>query len=538
MKRRDFVKGAGVATLGAGMVPFLRSLPAEAAGKNGTLVVVQGNTINSLDIHRLGSNRPSYMASVNIYDRLVAFGTKKLADGSMSYDYTKIVPELAESWETSADGLTITFKLRKDATFHDGTKVTAEDVRWSFERAISVKGFPPVQMKAGGMESKDQFIAVDDETFVLKLKEKSKLTMPDLAVPVPFVINKKAALKHATKDDPWAHEYLYKNPQGGGAFKVARWTPGQQLIYERFDDWKNGELPGVKRVIVREVPSQATRRALIERGDVHMSYNIPAKDAKDLKAAGKLNVVGTPIENCFHSIGLNQIFEPFKDVKVRQAVAYAIPYEEIFQNAAYGRGVRMFGAKSFKPETSAWPQAFPYNTDYDKAKDLLAQTAYKDGFEVPLSINLGLASWTEPTALLVQEGLAKIGIKTPINKIPGSKWRTFALVKKNLPLHLENFGGWLNYTDYYFFWCYVTGRFFNSYRYSNAEVDKIVDDILFKPTTAPDYEEKAKRLVEIAFHDVPRIGLWQPTVEVAMRRDVEGYEYNFHRQLDARSLSL
>ena len=538
MKRRDFMKGAGTVAMGAGAVSLLRIMPAEANGKNGTVVVVHGNTINSLDIHRLGSNRPSYQASVNIYDRLVGFGTKKMPDGSMSYDYSKIVPELAESWETSADGLTITFNLRKDATFHDGIPVTAEDVRWSFERAISAKGFPPVQMKAGGMTKAQQFVVVDDHTFQLHLFEKSKLTMPDLAVPVPFIINSKVAKAKATPADPWANEYLYKNPAGGGAFKVASWIPGQQLIYERFDDWKNGELPGVIRVVVREVPSLSTRRALIERGDIHMSFDIPHKDAKDLAASGKANVVGTPIENCVHSVGLNSIFEPFKDVRVRQAIAYALPYEEIFQNAAYGRGVRMFGGKSFKPETSAWPQPFPYDTDFDKAKDLLAQTPYKDGFEVPLAINLGLASWTEPTALLIQEGLAKIGIKTPINKIPGSKWRSFALVKKNLPLHLENFGGWLNYTDYYFFWCYVSKRFFNSYRYSNAEIDQIVDEILYKPTSDPTYEPKAKRLVEIAFRDVPRIALWQPSLDVAMRKDLKGYEFNFHRQLDARSLSL
>ena len=149
-----------------------------------------------------------------------------------------------------------------------------------------------------------------------------------------------------------------------------------------------------------------------------------------------------------------------------------------------------------------------------------------------------MTSWTEPAALLIQEGLAKIGIKTPINKIPGSKWRSFALVKKNLPLHLENFGGWLNYTDYYFFWCYVSKRFFNSYRYSNAEIDQIVGEILYKPTSDPTYEPKAKRLVEIAFRDVPRIALWQPSLDVAMRKDLKGYEFNFHRQLDARSLSL
>ena len=98
LKRRDFVKGAGGAALGASALSFLRVLPAEAAGKDGTAVVVIGDTINSLDIHRSGTSRPSYQVAVNCYDRLVAFDTKTLADGSLSYDYSKVRPELAESW--------------------------------------------------------------------------------------------------------------------------------------------------------------------------------------------------------------------------------------------------------------------------------------------------------------------------------------------------------------------------------------------------------------------------------------------------------
>ena len=78
----------------------------------------------------------------------------------------------------------------------------------------------------------------------------------------------------------------------------------------------------------------------------------------------------------------------------------------------------------------------------------MAEAGYADGFEVPLSIDLSFAEWTEPTAILMQESLGKIGIKTTINKIPGASWRTKALVEKGLELHLKNFGGWLNYVDY------------------------------------------------------------------------------------------
>ena len=156
----------------------------------------------------------------------------------------------------------MTFKIRKNATFWDGAAVTASDVKWSLDRAVSLGGFPAVQMRAGSLEKPEQFVVVDEKTFRIDFIRKSKLTLPDLAVPVPMIINSKLAMKNATKADPWATEYLHRNPAGSGAFKVARWEPGQQIIYERNDKWTSGKLPGVKRVVVREVPSQATSRAL------------------------------------------------------------------------------------------------------------------------------------------------------------------------------------------------------------------------------------------------------------------------------------
>ncbi len=146
--RRTFLKWSGGA-MGAAMLPFLKVIPAQARSNNGTIVVVSGQTINSLDLHRTGTNRASYQVAVNCYDRLVSFGTKTAPGGGLSYDYSVIEPELAESWTVSEDGLTMTFKLKKNATFWDGRKVTASDVKWSFDRAVSAGGFPTVQMKAG-----------------------------------------------------------------------------------------------------------------------------------------------------------------------------------------------------------------------------------------------------------------------------------------------------------------------------------------------------------------------------------------------------
>lgn len=535
MDRRTFLKSTAV---GAGMLPFLKYLPAHAAGPDATIVVVIGDTINSMDIQRTGTNRPSYTNAVNLYDRLVSFGVTTLPDGTPTYDYTTLVPELAESWEIAADGMSVDFKLKRDATFWDGAPVTAEDVKWSFDRSIALGGFPAVQMKAGSLESPDQFEVVDTHTFRVKFIRPSKLTLPDLAVPVPIVMNSKLVKQHATADDPWGAEYLHRNPAGSGAFKLERWDPGQQVVYVRNDDWKGGPLPGVRRVILREVPSPATRRALLERGNAHMAFDIPHKDAMEMGAEGKVKVVGAPIDNCIYCLCLNFDFEPFKDKRVRQAVAWAVPYAEILKTAAYGRGVPMWGGESTTPADIAWPQPSPYSTDYDKAKALMAETPFKDGFDVPLSFSMGLADWSEPAALMIQEGMARIGIRCTIDRIPGANWRTAALVEKRLPMHLENFGGWLNYPDYYFFWAYIKGHLFNSSNYDNPEVATLVDETLHVDVEDPAYAPKIKRLIEIAFDDVPRIPLWQPYLEAAMAKNVSGYANWFHRQLDARSLKM
>lgn len=534
MRRRDFMKTMGVA-VGASAIPFLKHLPAHAAGRGDTLVVVTGNGPNSMDIQRKGTNRPAYQIAVNLYDRLVGYSTKKLPNGTMMYDYTKLEPEAAESWTIAADGKSITFKMRKGATFWDGTPITAHDVKWSFDRAVSLGGFPTVQMKAGSLEKTEQFEAVDDETFVIKLLRPSKLTLPDLGVPVPIIINSKEAKKHATDKDPWATEYLHRTPAGSGAFMLERWEPGQQTVYKRYDDWKNGPLPGIKRVIMREIPSASTRRALLEKGDADVSLDLPPKDFAELQNSGKFTITGVPIENSLAAIGLNLNFEPFKNKLVRQAIAYSVPYDQIFKQAAFERGIPMWGGKSFTPTSIEWPQPFPYDTDYGKAKSLLKEAGFADGFEVPLAFNLGLAQWSEPMSLLLQESLAKVGIKATIDKIPGANWRTAALVEKKLPMHIKNFGGWLNYPDYYSFWVYQKGRLFNSMNYHNPEVEALTEASLHLEVDHPDYEPNIKKLLAIFFDEVPLIPVYQPYLDVAMQTNVTGYEYYAHRQLDCRS---
>lgn len=502
------------------------------ANRKNTLVVLVESGPNSLDIQSVGANRPAYQTAINMYDRLVRFGTKTLADGTVVYDHTRIEPELAESWTVTPEA--ITFKLR-EATFWDGTPVTAHDVKWSFDRKVSIGGFPSVQAKAGSMESPEQFEVVDDRTFRVKLLRKDKLTLPDLAVPTAVIYNSKVAKANASKDDPWAMEYLKRNPAGSGAFIPERWDPGQQLVYKRFEGWKSGPLPKVSRVIFREVPSAANRRALLEKGDADVSLDLPPKDVGEMAGNSKLKLVGVPIENTVWYLGMNVQKPPFNDPRVRQAIAYALPYEQILQTSAYGRGAPLFGASSAKVTAPIWPQATAYNTDLAKARALLKEAGVDAGFEVPFFIDLGNATRVEPIALLVQEALAKLNIKTTIEKVPGANWRA-KMQEKSAPLYVNNFGGWLNYPEYFFFWAYDgAGRIFNDMGYKNPRVDELIQIAKFEDDVAK-YNAAVTEMVQIAFDEVPRIPLYQPYLDVAMRSNVGGYVHYFHRQLDARWL--
>lgn len=530
MKRRDFLKSSAMMA-GATLIP----LEALAQSRRQELLIVANETgPNSLDIHTVGANRPSYGVSWLCYDRLMTFGKKKGPNGVMMYDYTKLEPELAESWQVAKDGMSVTFKLRRDAKFHDGTPVTAKDVKWSFDRMVTVGGFPTFQMKAGSIEKPEQFVVVDDHTFRVDFIRKDKLSMVDLAVPVPCIFNSELVKKNVTDKDPWGLEWTKNNTAGGGAYRLESWKPGQEIIYARNEDWKSGKLPKIRRIVQREIPSAGNRRALLEKGDIDMTYELPPKDFLELSQAGKVNVVTTPIENALWYIGMNVNKPPFNNVKVRQAVAYAIPYEKMMDTAFYKRATKMWGDKDNKASGTAWPQPTGYKYDPAKAKALMKEAGVGP-IETTLSFDLGSGTISEPACILVQEALAAIGIKVTIEKIPGANWRA-ALLKKDMPMIFNRFGGWLNYPEYFFFWCYHSqDAVFNTMSYKNPAMDKFIETARFE-SDPKKYQAAVDGFINIAFDEVPRIPVAQPNMDVAMQKNIKGYTYWFHLQPDYRDL--
>ncbi len=536
MKRRDFLKSMTAAAGSMFAAPAIWS-SARAQTRQETLLIVTESGPNSLDIHGVGTTVPSYEVSWNCYDRLISHQMKKLDDGTNYYDRDNFAPELAEDWNVG--DMSATFKLRKHAKFHDGTPVTAKDVKWSFDRAVTVGGFPTFQMKAGSLEKPEQFVVVDDNTFRVDFIRKDALTLPDLAVIVPCVMNAELMKKHAGEKDPWALDFAKANLAGGGAYKVATWQPGSEIVYERYDDWKSGPLPKIRRVIWRMVPSAGNRRALLERGDADISFELPPKDFAEMKKEAKISVVSVPVSNGMQYIGMNVAKPPFDNIKVRQAVAHAIPYQKIMEAVMFGQAKPLFGAPANATTSVTWPQPHGYKTDLAQAKALLAEGGYPNGFATTISFDIGFAVVNEPLCVLVQESLAQIGIKTTINKIPGANWRN-ELLKKEMPIITNVFSGWLGYPDYFFFWAYHgQNAVFNTMSYRSKAMDALIDGARAAAATGDKaaYEKDVTGFIDMAFAEVPRIPLYQPLLNVAMQRNISGYRYWFHRRLDYRSLA-
>src|ERR671934_575720 len=341
MKRRQLLKSMTAVATGT----FLPSIPAvwapaKAQARQETLLIVSESGPNNLDIHGVGTNVPGYEVSWNCYDRLISHEMKTLPNGTQYYERDKFKLELAD--DMNIGDMSVTFKLKKNAVFQDGTPVTAKDVKWSLDRAVSVGGFPTFQMGAGSLTKAEQFVIVDDHTVRVDFLKKDRLTIPDLAVIVPCIINSELVKKNASEKDPWGLEYTKQQTAGSGAFKVTKWTAGTEVVMERNDGWVGGPLPKVKRVIWRMVPQAGNRRALLERGDADISYDLPNKDFQEMKANGKLNVVSLPYSNGIQYIGMNVTKPPFDNPKVRQAMAYAMSYQKIIDAVLFGLANPMF----------------------------------------------------------------------------------------------------------------------------------------------------------------------------------------------------
>jgi peptide/nickel transport system substrate-binding protein len=527
MDRRDFLTHA--AALAAST-----ALPGVAAaqGRADALLSISEAGPNALDCQVPGANRSVYEVVWNTYDRLITFGTRTDAAGNLTYDYRNPQGELAEDMVVTPASLT--FRLRRDATFHDGAPVTAQDVKYSMDRCLNVGAVPTTQLQAASITHTEQFVVVDDHTFRVDMDKPDKIALLAMGIPTSIIYHADAVRAHATKDDPWGVNWTRNNPAGGGAYRVASYTPGQEIVLARNEAWRCGKKPAIPRIIWRVVPSAGTRRALLERGDADLLADLPPKDASELANNKALRVLGIPMEGTVQFFGVNLKTPPFDQLKVRQAIAAALPYRKIMEVALYGRARPLFGGPPHVTSTD-WPQPGPYDTDIPRARQLLAEAGLPNGFDTTLSFDLSAGDVMEPACELMQEGLREAGIRVTLDKVPGANWRTMFSAKK-LAMQVNVFGAWFVYPDYYFAQAYSSlNTIFNTSGYVNPAFDKVIDDAHF--TTDPkQYDRDCIAMYQRVFDDLPTIPLYQPWLNVAMRGNVSGYCYWFHRQTDYRCL--
>ena len=519
-------------TAGAAM---LAGLPrAHAQSRAETLRYVTGNTINTLDTTMPGATREAFGLSMNVYDRLFSFGRKKLGDNWV-FDPETIRGELAQGYAISADGKTITITLRPDATWHDGSPVTAEDIKWSLDRAVSAKSLAPPQLSTGSLTSPDQFKIVDAHTLTVTLDKADRLALANLCVCYAIMINSKLAKQHATAEDPWAMEWMKTNTAASGAYTIESHKPGEATILRRNEAWKAGTLPFFRRVIIQTVPEPATRANLVERGDADLSIDLAASDVQAMERAGKTKIASIPQTNGFTHITLNTTMAPFDNVKVRQAIAAALPYEDMFNAAIFGRGRKLYGGEwTGTPPDAKFPQPMPVRTDLARAKQLLAEAGMPDGFKTSFAFSTGQSATAEPLAALVKESLGKIGVQVDIQKKPDAEFNTLEADKK-LPFFTDGATAWLPYTYYFFYLYFTRDQRWNFSSWKSTAMEDLTLDARYQ-TDAAKYEGDCTKMIELFAGQDPLIMLWQPNQDAAMAKSIEGYTYQFYRQADFRDL--
>jgi peptide/nickel transport system substrate-binding protein len=393
-------------------------------------------------------------------------------------------------------------------------------------------------LTTGSLDKAEQFKVIDPLTIEIDLPKPDRLAMPNLAVVYPIIINSKLAKQHATAEDPWAQAWLKENEAGSGAYIVESWKPGEQVVLKRNENWKggrDGKLAFFKRVITQTIPEAATRANLVERGDADLSVDLPSSDVPSLMERGKVKVISTPQFNALTLIVFATRIPPFDNKKVRQAIAAALPYGDMFKGALFGRGNPLQNASwSGTPTDPSFPQTMPVKTDLQKARQLLTEAGYPSGFETSFSFNVGSAAIAEPMAALIKESLLKIGVKVDIQKQPDAQMST-SVSEKKLPFFTESIISWIPAPDYYFRNFFTGEQRWNYSSWNNPEINALSQAARFEPNQAK-YDEITRKMVAIEADEMPVVLLWQPNQDAVMVPSIEDYTYEFHRQVDFRDM--
>jgi len=375
--------------------------PAPAAGKRGgTLVLVRQGEVTNLDPHKVPAFTSQRVFEL-IYSRLTA----------LSPDLG-VVPDLAESWTVAGDGKTYSFKLRPNATFHNGDPVTAQDVKFTFERILNPD---TAAVSRGFFTDVDRIDAPDPTTVVFTLKQPNVTILTYMAAGGASIVSQKVT--QANNGDLSKKEAAV----GSGPFKLAEWVPDNFMRLEANRDFYVAGLPYLDGVRINVVPDEAGITAALRTGAADVAIIQDPRTAQTLGNEQGVVVDAKPSPN-YNLIFVNTSRPPFDNLRVRQAMAYAIDRQQIIDSVALGEG------QPTGPIAPALTQyALPvseydsYKRDVAKAKQLL-----QDANVGPIEFTM-LTPTTEPTyakdiAQIVQQQLAEVGIKMNIELLEFNQW--------------------------------------------------------------------------------------------------------------------
>ncbi len=508
------------------LYPSINRGQEESGPSYGDTIVVGSIGEPSILIPMLASDSASHDVAGLIFNGLVKYDKDLTLTG-----------DLAESWEVSPDGLTITFHLRKDVKWQDGVPFTAEDVIFGYKTIIDPR--TPTAYKEDYLQVKE-IHAPDPYTLVVKYE---KPFAPALA----SWGNLPVLPKHLLEGKDITQTDFGRHPIGTGPFKFVEWIPGDMVVLEANPGYFEGR-PYLDRYIYKVIPDQATMfleaKALnIDlMGLTPIQYTRQTNDAFFKKYFKKYRFPAF----AYTYLGFNLRDPRFKDRRVRQAIAYAIDKKEILQGVLFGLGSIATGP--YVPNT--WPynpnvKRYPYNPE--KARQLLKEAGWedtdgdgildKDGrpFEFTILTNQG-NSLRIKTATIIQWRLAKIGIRVKIRTV---EWATFInefVDKRRFEAIILGWSIGLDPDQYDIWHSSKTGeKEFNFIGYSNPEVDELLE----KGRRTFDIEERKKyyyRIQEILAEDQPYVFLYVPDALVMVSSRFRGIEpapigitYNIHK---------
>jgi peptide/nickel transport system substrate-binding protein len=472
VSRRDFLVSAGVGAAG-----FAALRRAEAQDKR-TLVVAWDSDVDSLD-PAVFKSQGGYVTVANIMDAPIMWKVRPVdgKPGLFRSVPAEWDPHLAESWTMEDNGATMVLKIRRGMKFASGRPINAPAFKYSFDRGLLSPGYMklifPTLIQVSAPE---QFVVRDDYTFAINMKTASPMGLDTVALSNNAILDPDLVKSHATKEDPWATEWLKRNTASTGPYTLVKNEPGVEIVMEATPNYWRPK-PYFERVVLKLVPNEADRVLLLKRKAVDLVAGRPGlspKNVKALEGEAGLKVFSVPDTTC-HYLCMNEKKPPFDNKLVRQAVNYAIPIQAILPNVLFGYGTQM---KSPVPNlTPTYLGDYsPYKHDMAKAKALMKEAGMdKAPIPVDLAIRVGWPTH-EQASVWLQRELEQIGFKVNIVKETDATFRQIA-TKGDHQLSIEAWQSWINDPFYHLTFLFNSkSKFTNLSFYSNPAVDKLIDD--------------------------------------------------------------